>query len=162
MKKIFFVLILSMSAGSMLFAQSSSFHRLFEKYENEDAVTVVSISKNMLNLIPGNIQTGTTVDIKNIVPKIESILLISADTIHLKEKMNADFKSLIEKDKSYEELMRVKSGKSNILFHAKKKGELISELMMLINDEANFVAIQILGNFTLDEIKSIAVDTEKQ
>jgi len=161
MKTKFLLLMISLFCSCLLYAQNSAFNRLFEKYENEDEVTVVNISKSMFNLIPGNIKTGN-VDIKNIVPKIESMRLLTSDKSSLKDKMNADFKDLVDKDKDYEELMRVKSGKSNISFNLKKKGDLIRELIMLVNDEEDFVVIQILGNFLLDDIKKIAEDATTQ
>ena len=147
--------------NSILNAQNSAFKSLFEKYENEDDVTVVSISKAMFNLIPGNIKTNN-VDIKNIVPKIESLLILTADKDNVKSKMNADFRSLIEKDKTFEQLMRIKSGASNITFHIKKKENLIKELVMLINDEKDFVVMHLSGNFTIEDIQSIAKDSTTQ
>ena len=158
MKTKYLFLIISLLCGSLIYAQRSESNRLFEKYENEDNVTVVNISKAMFNLIPGNIKTGN-VDIKNILPKIESLRILTSDESSLKEKMNADFKALVEKDKDYEELMRVKSGKSNITFNMKKKDGLIRELIMLISDEEDFVVIQIFGNFLLEDIKKIAEDS---
>ena len=161
MKKLLLIGMLCFSVSSLLVAQSNAFRHIFEKYENEENVTVISISKNMLNLIPGNIQTGTSIDIKNIVPKIESILILSADSSTVVEKMNDDFKLLLN-NKKYEELMRIKDNKSNIVFSVTKSGDFISELVMLVMEKTNFVAIQILGNFTLDEIKSITADAAKQ
>lgn len=157
MKAKYILLMICLLGSSLIHAQNSTFENLFDKYENEDDVTVVSISKAMFRMMPGNINTGN-VDIKNIIPKIESMLIITSDKTKMKEKMHSEFKSLINKNKDYEELMRVKDGKSNITFNAKKKGDIISELVMLINDEEDFVAIQILGNFTLDDIQEIAKD----
>jgi hypothetical protein len=154
MKLKYLLLIVCLLSNSLIFAQTT-FKTLFDKYENEDDVTIVSISKSMFNLIPGNISKAN-VDIQNILPKIESLLLITSDKNNVKEKMSLEFKSLIEKNKTYEELMRVRDGKSNILFYSKKEGNSIREFIMLINDEADFVAIQILGNFTLEEIQQIA------
>jgi len=154
MKLKYLLLIVCLLSNSLIFAQTT-FKTLFDKYENEDDVTIVSISKSMFNLIPGNISKAN-VDIQNILPKIESLLLITSDKNNVKEKMSLEFKSLIEKNKNYEELMRVRDGKSNILFYSKKEGNSIREFVMLINDNADFVAIQILGNFTLEEIQQIA------
>ena len=157
MKTKYFFLIISLFCSSLAYAQSNSFNRLFEKYENEDDITVINISKAMFNLIPGNLKTGN-VDIKNIVPKIESLRMLTSDKSSLKDKMASDFKSFVDKDKDYEELMRIKSGQTNITFNLKKKGEVISELIMLIIDNEDFVVVQILGNFLLDDIKKIAED----
>jgi len=156
MKIKYLLLIICLFGSSIVFAQNSAFKSLFDKYENEDDVTIVSISKAMFKMIPGNINTGN-VDIQNIVPKIESMLLISSNKSNIKEKMYSEFKSLTDKS-NYEELMRVKEGKSNITFNARKQGDTIKELIMLINEESNFVAIQILGNFTIDDIQKITKD----
>ena len=156
MKLKYLLLIFCLLNSSVIFAQTT-FKSLFDKYEAEDDVTIVSISKSMFNMIPGNISKGN-VDLQNILPKIESLLLITSSKSNMKEKMSLEFKTLIEKNKNYEELMRVKDGKSNVIFNVKKEGNIIKELIMLINDEGDFVAIQILGNFTLEEIKQIAKD----
>ena len=154
MKIKYLLLIICLLGSSITFAQNNTFKRLFDKYENEDDVTIVSISKAMFKMIPGNINTGN-VDINNIVPKIESMLLISSDKSNIREKMQSEFKSLTDKN-NYEELMRVKDGKSNVTFNARKQGDTIKELIMLISGNDNFVAIQILGNFTIDDIQKIA------
>ena len=158
MKTKHLLLTIGLFISSIIYAQNSTFKSLFEKYENEDNVTIVSISKAMFNLIPGNIATSN-IDIKDIIPKIESMLIITSEENSLKEKMNADFNALIEKDKNYEELMRIKSGKSNILFNIKKRGNLINELIMFVNGDNDFVAIQILGNFTMEDIQKITKET---
>ena len=154
MKIKYLLLIICMLSSSITFAQSNTFKNLSEKYENEDDVTIVSISKAMFKMIPGNIGTGK-VDIKDIIPKIESMLIITSDKKDMKEKMNSEFKSLVSKDKKFEELMRIKDNKSTVTFNIKKSGDIIKELIMLVNDEEDFVAIQILGNFTLDDIQKI-------
>jgi hypothetical protein len=161
MKTKHLLFIIGLLASHLLYAQTNSFQSLVERYEDEDDVTIVSITKAMFNLIPGNINTGN-VDIKNIVPKIESLLLISSEKSNLKQKMSDEFKALIDKDKNFEELMRIKSGKSIITFKIKKKGDVITELIMFVNDENDFVAIQILGNFLLDDIQKIAKDSQTQ
>ena len=154
MKIKYLLIVICMLGSSITYAQSKTFSSLFDKYENEDDVTIVSISKAMFKMIPGNIRTGN-VDIKDIIPKIESMLIITSDKKEMKEKMHSEFKSLVDKDKNFEELMRIKDGKSTITFNARKSGDIIRELVMLVNDDEDFVAIQILGNFTLDDIQKI-------
>ena len=156
MKLKYLLLIMCLISSSFIYSQNT-FKSLFDKYENEDDVTIVSISKSMFNLIPGNISKAN-VDINNILPKIESLLLISSEKNNVKDKMALEFKSLIEKNKDYEELMRIRDGKSNVIFNVKKKGDIINELIMFINDETDFMAIQILGNFTIDDVQQITKD----
>jgi hypothetical protein len=127
----------------------------FDKYEKEDNVTIVNISKAMFNMIPvKSINTGNA-DISGIVSKIESMRIITSGNKELKEKMETETKALVTKNNKYEELMRIKDGKSVVTFNAVKKGNIINELLMLVNGEGEFVAIQILGNFTVEDIQKI-------
>ncbi|MDR1114825.1 MAG: DUF4252 domain-containing protein [Tannerella sp.] len=153
------LLTICILCSGVLYAQNDVMSKIFDKYESEDDITVISISKAMFKMIPGNINTGD-VDIKDIIPKIESMRLITSQKTALKEKMDMEMKALINNDKNYEELMRIKDGKSNITFNARKKGNTISELVMLINSEKDFVAIYITGNFTFEDIQKIAEKTQ--
>ena len=148
------LLIVCLLCSSFISAQKSGFNSLFDKYQNEDDITVISISKAMFNLFPGNINLN--IDIRNIVPKIEYLRVITTANRNLNKQMALEFKSLIDKDKTYEELMRIKEGGSNITFNIKKNGDIINELIMLINENDEFVAIQILGNFTIEDIQKIS------
>jgi vacuolar-type H+-ATPase subunit F/Vma7 len=161
MKTKILFLTVCLLCGGITYAQNSAINKLFDKYENEDGITVISISKAMFKMIPGNIYTNS-VNIKSIIHKIESMRIITSDKKTLKETMNLEFKSFISSNKSYEELMRIKNGKSNVIFNAKKNGDIIIELIMLIDDEKNFAAIHISGNFTLDDIQEITKDKDVQ
>lgn len=140
-------------------AQNSHINQLFNKYENEDDVTVIILSKSLFKMIPGNINTGG-VNIKDIVPKIESMKIITTEKKTIKETMYSDFKKIINNEKSYEELMRIKDGKDAITFNVRKEGNDIRELIMLINEEDSFVVIQILGNFTIEDLEKITKDAD--
>ena len=154
MKTKYLLLIIFLLSSNFIFAQKSEFNSLIDKYEKEDDVTIITVSKAMFNLIGGKINTGNNVDLTNIVPKIESLRLITSESSKLQKQMEAEFKSLINKDKTYEELMRIKDGKTNITFNFKKsKG--VNELIMFISEEDGFVAIQILGSFTVEDIQKM-------
>lgn len=155
------LLIICLLCGSILYAQNSTINKLFDKYENEDDITVISISKAMFKMIPGNVNTND-VNIESIMHKIEFMRILTSDKTNLKEMMNSEFKSFIESNKNYEELMRIKNGKAIITFNARKNGDIISELVMLVNEENNFVVIQIAGNFTLDDVQEIAKSKNTQ
>lgn len=151
MKTKHLLLILFVAYGSIATAQS----KLFDKFANDDDVTAINISKTMFELMKGRIKSNDEdVDLKNVIGKIESLKIITSDNAAKKEKMRSDFKSQIEK--GYEELMSIKKGKSNtVTFNIKKKGDIINELIMLINGDNQFMAMQLLGNFTLKDIEEI-------
>ena len=57
--------------------------------------------------------------------------------------------------------MRVRDGKTKATFYAKQKGDLINELIMLTDTEKGFSVIQLLGNFTLQDVQDITSEINK-
>mgnify|MGYP000199305143 CR=1 FL=1 len=116
-----------------------------------DGVTSVYISKKMFQLMPSMETAG--LNLINMKGKIESLQILTCENESLQEQMRKDFSGLIKKE--HEELMRVRDGESKITFYIKQKGELINELIMLSDDEKEFSVIQLLGQFTLQDIQEI-------
>ncbi len=135
-------------------AQKTAISKLFDKYENEDNITVINISKTMLDMMPSNMKTNN-INIGEMMGKIDYLRIITSEDKKMKSKMYPEFKKLIDKNKNYEEIMSIKEKDSKITFNVQKKGDNINDFVMLINSEDDFVAIQILGNLTLDDIKKI-------
>lgn len=124
---------------------------LFDKYTDMDNVTSVYISKAMFKMMP-NIETAG-LNIVNMKGKIESLQVISTERTDLAPKMKEDFSKLI--GKGHEELMRVRDGKTKATFYANMNGDLVKDLIMLADTEEGFTVIQLLGNFTLQDIQEI-------
>ena len=91
--------------------------------------------------------------------EIEGLQVLTTENNSIKEKMRDDFKKLISKD--HQELMRVKDGKTRATFYVKQKGDLISEMIMLADTDNSFNVIQLLGNFTLQDIQEITKEMNK-
>lgn len=153
MKMKYIFLILSLFCTSLCFAQN----KLFDKYSDMDKVTSIYISKAMFQMMP-KLETGG-LNLMNLKGKIESLQVLSTQNNAKKEEMRNEFKSLISRD--HQELMRVKDEKTKATFFVKQKGDLISELIMLADTEENFSVIQLLGNFTLQDIQNITKEINK-
>lgn len=148
MKTKYIALILFLFCSSLSFAQN----KLFDKYAEMDNVTSVYISKAMFQMIP-DMEAGG-LNLMNLKGKIEGLQIITTEREDLKEKMRKDFGALI--NSQHEELMRVKDGKTRATFYIKKKGDLVNELIMLADTEKEYSVIQLLGNFTLQDIQDIS------
>lgn len=145
-----YTLLLSLFFVVTVAAQTNN-DALFEKYAEKDGVTSVYISKKMFQLMPSMETAG--LNLINMKGKIESLQILTCENESLQEQMRKDFSGLIKKE--HEELMRVRDGESRITFYIKQKGELINELIMLSDDEREFSVIQLLGQFTLQDIQEI-------
>jgi len=133
--------------SSMGFAQN----KLFDRYAEMDNVTSVYISKAMFRMMSNIDKVG--VNMMNLKGKIESLQLLTAENKERTTQMKRDFSQLVSSN--HEELMRVKDKDSNIRFYADMKGDLIKELIMLIDDNKSYTAILLTGNFTIKDIQDL-------
>ncbi|MDD4514725.1 DUF4252 domain-containing protein [Massilibacteroides sp.] len=153
MKTKYILILISCFCFSISFAQN----KLFDKFAEMDNVQSVYISKAMFQMMP-NIQTGG-LNLMNLKGKIESLQILNTDSKDKAEQMRKEFSGLI--NKQHEELMRVRDGKTKATFYAKQKGDLINELIMLADTEKGFSVIQLLGNFTLQDVQDITSEINK-
>ena len=148
------LLVLFLLCSTLCFAQD----KLFEKYADKDNVTSVYISKSMFQMMPDNMRAGG-LDLGNLKGKIHNLQILTSENKEVKEQMKADFDAVVGKD--HELLMKVKSDDTRASFFVKQKGEKISELIMLPDDEEDYGVMRLTGDFTIQDIRQIAEEVEK-
>jgi len=148
MKTKYVLLAVCLFCSSIGFAQN----KLFNKYADMDNVTSIYISKAMFQMMP--VINNAGIDLMDLKGKIESLQLLTTDNKDRKAQMKKDFSELVTSQ--LQELMRVKDDKSNVRFYSNTQGDQIKELLMLVDDDDSFTAIQLVGNFTLKDIQKIA------
>jgi len=153
MKTKYVIIALCFFCSTFAFAQD----KLFDKYAEMDNVTSVYISKAMFQMIPNIENVG--LNLMNMKGKIESLQLVSTEKTDQIPQMRNDFTQLI--NKQHQELMRVRDGKTRATFYADMQGEKVKNLLMLADTDSSFTAIQLLGNFTLQDIQEIAKEMNK-
>ena len=57
--------------------------------------------------------------------------------------------------------MRVKDNNTKATFYIEQKGDQINEMIMLADTDNSFNVIQLLGNFTLQDIQEITKEMNK-
>lgn len=149
-KNLFIILFLCYT--SICFSQN----RLFEKFAELDDVTSVVISKKMFEMMP-NVETGH-LNLKNIKNKIHELVILTTENSSEKERMKKELNQLM--GTTYEKLMQIKEQGSHVSFYVLEKREWIHELIMLVDEETEFVAIQLKGQFTLKDIQQITEDIQ--
>jgi len=147
MKTRYILIAVCLFCTNLGFAQN----KFFDKYADMDNVTSIYISKAMFQMM-GKIENAG-MNFTNLKGKIESLQLITSDNKDRKEQMKKDFSQLVTSQ--FQELMRVKDDKSNVRFYSNMQGDQIKELIMLVDDEDSFTAIQLIGTFTLKDIQGI-------
>lgn len=152
--KYFITVLMCFAFVSLSFAQNSN--QLFDKYSDTDGVTSVYISKAMFKMMPAMENIG--LNLMNMKGKVESLYILTTEKKELIPTMRKEFSQLVKKD--HEELMRVRDGDTKATFYADMKGDLVKDLLMLSDTDTEFIVIQLLGNFTLQDIQEITKDVK--
>ena len=153
MKKILVALALIMSSF-LVNAQNSAIDQLFTKYADKDGFTTVSISKAMFNLFASENESKD--EFNKAVKGLESIRILAPDSTMKKAKLN--FYNEISKSlplSQYQELMSVKEKDQVFKMLIRKKGDVITEFLMIGGGNEN-VLICITGNIDLKTISKLS------
>lgn len=130
--------------------------KLFDKYADMDDVTSVYISKAMFQMMPSIENVG--LNLMNMKGKIESLQIVSTGRLDQIPQMRKEFGQLVKGDHS--ELMRVRDGKTRATFYANMNGDRVKDLLVLADTDSTYTVIQLLGNFTLQDIQEITKDID--
>lgn len=133
---------------------------IFEKLTNTKGIEVIFISKAMLGMMPKMSMPG--VDIGNIVGKLESLQILSAESNPASNILKMEVDRLVQ-SKEYETLMYVKDDESRTGFFVKKeKDSDNTEMLMVTEDNGEVTLIRFFGNFKLKDIQDIAKKQSKK
>lgn len=125
---------------------------LFQKYQDNQAVNIVMISKAMFRMMP-NIDVGNH-NIRKIASKIDNLQVLTCERQALIAKISKDALATYARQ-PWEEVMRYKEGTGTtiIYMHAMGKGKY--EYALYTTERGELQIISITGNITLQDIKSI-------
>lgn len=170
MKKIVLLFVLA-CFGLGGFAQN--FVEEFEmRYADDKNFSVVNISSKMFEMIAMmaddkkadstsdtkvryQISANGELDVQKIVSKLTGMKVLTAD-VDARKYYDAAVEALVKNKSVYDELMNVKEKKQWVRMYTREKKGTISELVMVILDENEFVLIGFTGEIDLKQISSIA------
>lgn len=135
-------------------AQQKNIEAFYEKYAELDNVSDVNIEGAFLKLTVSNDNNN------EIVNKISRIRVMLMD-----EQNHVDYNDVQKLRKGilrdgFEDLIHVKDGSAKIDIMIREKGELITNILLVVNDTDNFVLFSIEGLFRLKDLKDIDLDIE--
>ena len=156
MKKIILITALMISSLT-IYAQSS-----FDKFENQDDVKAMIISKKMFEMIAKTKLKSKNQELQkytNIMKNLDQVKVFTTESVAKGKEMKA-FADNYLKNTKLEELMRASNGGKNVKIYVKNGAtdSIIKELFMFIEGDArdkNTVLLSLTGNLNLDEISEL-------
>jgi predicted CopG family antitoxin len=165
MKKfiVFFILIL---AGSHI-ATAQELDRLMEEVAKNEKAQRQVVDKAMLGASVAQAQAqDSTGELKSKMPsfmqKIDSIQVVTLkknapDT----RNMVLDNLNSFKDDDVYSTLVRVKDGEDNVRIIAKRDGETVSDVYILVMDEEDIVLVKMSGRLEQSDLEDIVKEQAK-
>lgn len=150
-----FILVLTFLLSVSSFAQSSAIDRLFDKFSGKENITEVNISAKMFSLF-GYIDADSKEDQETLdaLKGIKSLYLMSTEKKDEADQMRATAKH-IKKD-NFEPLMTVRDGDDDIEFLIQEKNGVVSELIMLVDSDSNFLVMSLTGLIDLEKLSKLS------
>jgi len=157
MKKIIVVLALIMvSAGA--FAQGEAVSKFFDKYAADESFTTqATISSKMFSLFTNmEVTTPEDKEIIDAISKIKGLRVLGKDKANGARTYYTEALAVVTKSK-YDELMSVRDKDKDMKFYIKETAPgKVSEFVMLIGSNTEFMIITLFGEIDLKQISKIS------
>lgn len=154
MKKLMIGLVM-MAVSVIANAQNDAIAKFFTKYQNDESFSQVTVSGKMFSMM-ANID-GDTPEEKamiNSISKIKGLKILSKSEARNSRELYKEAISMIP-SKDFEELMSVRDKDKDMKFFTKESGGKISELVMVMGGNEEFMVMTIFGEIDLKDISKI-------
>jgi hypothetical protein len=147
--------IVLMAVSVMANAQNDAIAKFFTKYQNDETFSQVTVSGKMFSMM-ANLD-GDTPEEKamiNSISKIKGLKILSKSEARNSRELYKEAISMIP-TKDFEELMSVREKDKDMKFFTKESGGKISELVMVMGGNDEFMVMTIFGEIDLKDISKI-------
>lgn len=155
MKKLVLTLFV-LSIGGYVFGQGAVVTKYFDKFEDDETFTKVSVSSKMFSLFTE--MEGNTEDEKeflDVISKLKGMKVVASEKVSSPKALYDGAISDVEKA-GYEELMTVKDAEENVKISIKENGGIIEELILVAGGKEKFALVSLYGEIDLKQISKLA------
>lgn len=154
MKKLMVGLML-IAASVTTQAQNDAIAKFFSKYQDNEEFSQVTISGKMFSMMAN--LSGETEDEKAMIKAISKIkglrILSKSETRDSRQLYKEAIAAIPTKD--FEELMTIRDKDKDMKFFTKESGGKISELIMIMGGNDEFMVLTLFGEIDLKEMSKI-------
>jgi hypothetical protein len=162
MKKSMLVIVMVMIVVVVGNAQSTVISKFFNKYEGDETFSQVTISGKMFSMM-ANLD-GDTPEEKSMISaisKIRGLKILKKSEARNSRELYKEAMAMIPTGE-FEELMTVRDKDKDMKFYTKEAGGKISELVMVMGGNDEFLVMSLFGEIDLKEMgkigKSVNID----
>jgi len=135
------------------FAQEDAIDKFFNSYQDNKEFTFVSISPKMFQMFSKASSQIEDQELKELIAGIKGLKVLMT-----KVNPNKYYADALKKipTREYETLITVREKEQNIKFLTKTTGDVISELLLFVGGNDEFVLMSFVGNLDLNKISKLA------
>ena len=155
MKQLLIVFLLSLPLA--IFAQNQSIAKFYAKYKDYKNVTNINLEGWGLKLATNFSKDKDTKEGLRQVTKLNVMIMENGNIV-----ARTDVKQLLKnvRQDKFEELMSFREGKSTISILIKEKKEAITNLLVVVNGEKDFILLNIEGWLNFSDLSKLNIDIE--
>lgn len=155
MKKVVLIALMMVGYGVTI-AQNDAITKFFNKYQNDESFSQVTISSKMFGLFTNmEVEDQEDKEVLSAISKIKGLRILSKSDARNARELYKEAFSLIP-IKEYEELMTVRDKDQDMKFLIKDDGKgKISELIMVAGGVDNFMVMCLFGEIDLRQVSKI-------
>jgi hypothetical protein len=152
MKKIISFVVLTMMVSGT-YAQDA-ISKFFNKYQNDESFSQVNISSRMFGLFTQmEADNPEDKEVLDAISKLKGLKIIAKEDARNARELYKEAFAVIPKD--YEELMTVRDKDKDMKFMIKESGGKISELLMVMGGNEQFMVMSLFGEIDLKQVSRI-------
>jgi hypothetical protein len=153
MKKVIAVGVL-MVVMTGAFAQDA-ISKFFSKYQTDESFSSVTVSSKMFSLFTNmDAETPEDKEVLEAISKLKGLKILAKEDARNARELYKEAFVLIP-IKEYEELMSVRNEDKDIKFYIKENAGKISELLMVMGGNEQFMVMSLFGEIDLKQISRI-------
>ncbi len=156
MKNVITLILVSIISISPMWGQLDAINQFFEDHRADEDFTQINISPKMFEMF-ASMDTETEIDSETLemVKSLTGLKILTTEKTP--RKFYTDFLAKVETT-SYEELMTIRDGDSDVKFLVKDSdgGNIVNELLLLVGGDEDFVLMSFAGKIHLDKLGKLA------
>ena len=148
MKKVLLLLLVSMPM--FVFSQNNTIEKIYSKYKGYEKTTTLSFGGGLIKLAASFEEEEDL----EILEKISQVRLMVVDENLVTPNDYKVISKDLKKD-AFEDLMQINAEGTKVDILVREQGSRISDIILLVNDDGEFIMISIEGDFEYSDLNDI-------
>jgi len=150
----------AIAVGLLMMVMSGAFaqdaiSKFFSKYQNDESFSQVTVSSKMFALFTNmEAETAEDKEVLDAISKLKGLRILSKEDARNARTLYKEAFTLVPA-KEYEELMSMRDKDKDMKFLIKESGGKISELLMIMGGNEQFMVMSLFGEIDLKQVSRI-------